>query len=144
MPGWVYLAVYVPPGQSPYPKTILEEPCLRRYFEDWGRAGDLGFYAGRSPLPIGAAWVRLWPENDEGFGFVAREIPELTMAVRPEDRNRGIGTRLLDRLIAAAKPAYPGLSLSVADGNPARRLYERAGFRAAREAGDSLVMVLYF
>lgn len=49
---------------------------------------------------------------------------------RPEARGRGIGERLVRYAVAAVAAAGErGLALSVSDGNPARRLYERVGFR---------------
>lgn len=45
-------------------------------------------------------------------------------------RGRGVGSRLLDALIAAGRVrGLPSLSLSVEPENYARRLYERVGFQ---------------
>jgi predicted acetyltransferase len=60
-------------------------------------------------------------------------------------RGQGLGERLLRALFDAARPLYPALSLSVRQENPARRLYERAGFVVThtitnRVGGVSLVM----
>ena len=68
----------------------------------------------------------------------------LTIAVLPQYRNRGIGGQLLAQLLGAAAHTYPTVSLSVAAGNPARRLYERHGFHPLDPNGDSLTMVRHF
>jgi ribosomal protein S18 acetylase RimI-like enzyme len=48
----------------------------------------------------------------------------------PDPRWRGLGQALLQRAVAAAAAAgAPSVALSVTDGNPAERLYERLGFR---------------
>jgi len=79
--------------------------------------------------PAGAAWHRVLPGSDPGYGFVAADIPELTIAVDAASRGRGVGTQLLEALVAHAGDAgYRALSLSVHPHNPARRLYERLGF----------------
>ena len=55
------------------------------------------------------------------------------MYVRPAARQQGVGRRLLQAAIAAAtaRPQLRLLQLTVTDGNePARRLYEAAGFVA--------------
>ena len=56
-------------------------------------------------------------------------IPETILVfigVRPEARNQGIGGRLMERALAEA----PGdVKLHVEPDNPARRLYERQGFK---------------
>ncbi|MFO0891714.1 MAG: GNAT family N-acetyltransferase [Isosphaeraceae bacterium] len=56
------------------------------------------------------------------------------IAVSPEARGGGIGTRLLNRLKEfAAEQGYRTIRLDVIDTNPgARRLYERLGFVATR------------
>lgn len=60
---------------------------------------------------------------------IAGEEELLLIAVRPEWRGRGIGGRLLDRLIAAAQSdGVQRLFLEMRDGNPAESLYRRHGF----------------
>ena len=55
----------------------------------------------------------------------------------------GIGRRLLDHLIDTARQlGVEGLSLSVEDGNTARRLYERVGFTVVGRDGNSDTMSL--
>jgi Acetyltransferase (GNAT) family len=79
--------------------------------------------------PVGAAWYRLFPPGEPGFGFVDERTPELSLAVIEEARGRGIGTRLLLLLLDRARDdGFQALSLSVEPDNPARRLYERHGF----------------
>ena len=56
------------------------------------RAGD----------PLGAAWYRFWSAENHSYGFVAPEVPELGLAVRPEFRRQGIGARLLRALLEQA------------------------------------------
>ena len=58
------------------------------------------------------------------------------MALMPEARCRGIGTRLMQILQAEARQARKPVSLHVLKGNRAARLYERLGFR--RTGGDAL------
>jgi len=55
------------------------------------------------------------------------------VAVHPAYRNRGIGARLVQELASCFHNAgLDRIMLSVTAANPARRLYERLGFRAAR------------
>jgi ribosomal protein S18 acetylase RimI-like enzyme len=73
------------------------------------------------------------PGDDPGFGFVALDVPELTIGVVAEARGRGIGRRLLERLIADARErGVARLSLSVELDNPAMALYEHLGFATGR------------
>ena len=138
---YLHLAVFVPPGQLPPPVDIVDAPELLRYVEGWGRAGDLGVLAldgeGRD---MGAAWVRLWLPGDEGYGFLDRSTPELSLAVRAGWRGRGIGTRLLERLLERVAGEFAAVSLSVSAENPAVRLYRRFGFEVVSTTGGSLTM----
>lgn len=52
--------------------------------------------------------------------------------VAPERQNRGIGSAILKDLQARAAAAGRPLRLNVLINNPARRLYERLGFRIER------------
>lgn len=78
---------------------------------------------------IGAAWSRLFPLNDPGYGTVNETIPELTLVVDHSYQQRGIGANLLKQLLIELKQAgYQQLSLSVTKENHARQLYEKHGF----------------
>jgi len=93
--------------------------------------------------PVGTAWLRLFTASDPGYGFVNVATPEVSMGVVREWRGRGIGARLLDALVTAAREAdLTALSLSVEPDNYARRLYERVGFRQVGQVGGSLTMLL--
>ena len=48
-------------------------------------------------------------------------------------QNRGIGTEIINRLIATARRDGYAVTLGVVKTNPARRLYERLGFRITHE-----------
>jgi ribosomal protein S18 acetylase RimI-like enzyme len=137
----LYLAVFVPPGAAPPPPSIVAQPQLARYVRGWGRPGDDGIIAVSSAGDhIGAAWVRVWSDDEQGYGFVDVQTPELSVAVRPECRGQGIGTQLLRRILCRADLIYGSVSLSVSLLNPAVRLYERLGFAALSTDGTSMTM----
>ncbi len=140
----LYLAIFVPPGQSPPPRDTVYQPELARYVRGWGRANDFGWLAidRATAYPAGAAWLRLMAEDQHGYGYINARTPEISLAVLPDKRGRGAGAELLARLIRSAQGRYPALSLSVSTSNPAIRLYERAGFQTVKEAGGSLTMKL--
>ncbi len=123
-------------------QSVLARPELAHYVSGWPRPGDLGVVA-EDGQPVGAAWLRLLPEHDRGYGFVDAETPQLSISVVPTHRGRGIGSRLLEALIVSARAQrHEALSLSVEPDNPARRLYERCGFQLVGAVDSSLTMML--
>jgi GNAT superfamily N-acetyltransferase len=127
-------------------ETVMALPQLRRYFLDFGRPGDAGVVAVTADgARLGAAWFRLFSAEEPGFGFIAVDVPELAMGVVAEARGQGIGGVLLDALLTLAREqGFRALSLAVDRQNPARRLYERKGFRDAGIADptDSDVLMI--
>ena len=125
----LYHAIHVSAGAAAPPREVLDRPEIARYAAGWGRAGDLGVKAlATDGEPVGAAWIRCLTADEPGYGYVDDRTPELGLAVLPEHRNRGIGTALLRELLAAAAAAgHRAVSLSVAQENPAVRLYARVG-----------------
>ena len=134
-------------------QAVVNHPLIAKYVQNWGRAHDLGFAAIElnGSQPLGAAWLRLFTEDDKGFGWVDDTTPELAIAVLPEYTNQGVGTQLLARLLSAAKLSYRSVSLSVRSSNRALSLYERSGFKVIkgsetinRTGGTSFTMKVDF
>lgn len=70
----------------------------------------------------------------------AEKIHVIDIALLPEHRGAGIGTKFLRELQEEAKDAGKKLSIHVERFNPARRLYERLGFEQVEEKGVYLLM----
>jgi ribosomal protein S18 acetylase RimI-like enzyme len=123
---------------------VRTDAMARRYLDGFPGTGDLGLVAtDAGGEPVGAVWARPLPAARAGYGYVADDIPELTLGVLPAARRRGVASALLDGIVElAADRRIPGLSLSVEDGNSARRLYERAGFEVVGRTGNSDTMLL--
>jgi GNAT superfamily N-acetyltransferase len=65
------------------------------------------------------------------------------MAVVPSRRGRGIGSELLDALVAwAREQGYDALSLSVAGDSPAMHVFEKQGFQKVEQTDHSWTMRL--
>ena len=100
-----------------------------RYIKGWGRPGDTVLIAIDDGFPIGAAWYRIMPRSDPGFGYVGTGVPELIIGVRPIWRAHGVGRALLQELSDQARvQGFARLSLSVERGNFAVTLYRSEGF----------------
>lgn len=95
----------------------------RHYVERYPGAELALLLAGEEP--IGRLYVARWE----------REIRLMDIALVAAWRGRGLGSRLIRELQAEAQATGRTLSVHVEIFNPARRLYERLGFRKAGETG---------
>jgi GNAT superfamily N-acetyltransferase len=134
-------AVWRPDKPTPTADEVMADPRFAMYLTGWPRRGDHGLVAEHDG-PVGAAWYRTFTEADHGYGFVAEDVPELSIAVVASRRHEGIGRRLLGDLIdASVAQGYAAMSLSVSEKNPARRLYESVGFVLIEKRDTSWTMV---
>lgn len=146
---WEFLRIAAHEDSLP---AVQSAPLLSRYAKDWGRHGDFGFAAREGNGFLGVIWARTFPASEPGFGFLGAEIPEISLAVLPGFRGRGIGRALLQKMKQSAASRCQSLSLSVRDDNLAAiRLYEGCGFEKIagseignRSGGVSFVMRLDF
>ncbi len=104
-----------------------------RYVQNWGRRGDAGVVASDGPNEYGAAWYRLFPASEPGFGFVDEETPEVTIAVVPSKRGHGVGAELLEALLEQARStASPGSASARNRARPASTRSTASASTAAR------------
>lgn len=109
-------------------EEVRAQPGFRHYCHLVPRRGDFGLVAG-DDIPVGVAWALFLPAEEPGFGFLDETTPEVSLWVRADSRGQGTGRLLLRRLQQeAVRRGIPRLSLSVEDGNRARRLYASEGF----------------
>jgi ribosomal protein S18 acetylase RimI-like enzyme len=109
--------------------------CRRQF--DAQTAHYVEKYAGASlqvieqaEVPIGRLYVARWE----------REIRIMDIALLPEHRGSGIGTKLLRELQDEARSAGKALTIHVERFNPALRLYERLGFQTIEDKGVHLLL----
>ncbi len=86
---------------------------------------------------VGAVWVRCI----RAFGHIDDSVPEFAMAVYPEHRRKGIGTKLMRRMLAHLKNrGYSRTSLSVQKNNYALKMYNNVGFKIIGENEHDYIM----
>lgn len=104
-------------------EASFNNPTTRDWYERELERPEVCFiYILRTPdVPV-AAFCAFW--------LVVDQVHINNLAVRPEMRRRGLGSRLLDAVMKeAGKLGAASLMLEVRESNTAaRRLYERAGF----------------
>lgn len=106
---------------KPFEDTLEDiERGIRDALTAKGRKGGFLLIATSERKPVGA----LVMQRTGMKGYVPENIL-LFIAVSPDQRNRGIGRLLVERAIRLAEGS---IKLHVEYDNPARRLYERAGF----------------
>lgn len=143
----LYQAIFVPEGSQPPPRNVIHLPELSKYVAEFGQqAGDLAYIAvdDMTQQPVGAVWLRLFTSEHKGYGYVDDQTPELSIAIAPGQRGRGIGQALIAQLLDTAQEQYPAVSLNVWIENPAFRLYQRLGFAVVAEDGPVVTMVKRF
>ena len=132
----IYVALWDAPDEERRPRSVLEKPAVKRLGENWGRDADFGLLAIEegSGAKAGGIWIRLDGYDQlEGYGC---DYPVLGIGIFDHFQNRGAGTFLLDRFIAALRPHVPGLRLGVNPRNErAIHLYQKFGFKQYATGG---------
>jgi ribosomal protein S18 acetylase RimI-like enzyme len=143
----LYYAAHMDEGEETA-ESARTNPDLAPYVEGFGQqAGDCGvvaFEAGTNTR-VGASWIRRMPPTWSLYRYVDSSTPELAIAVKPAHIGQGAGSLMLARLLTDAAAIHSAIVLSVRANNPAKALYERAGFITVAEitnrvGGLSLVM----
>ena len=136
---FLYEAIFIPEGVDPPPREIIEQPELKLYYEGFGTGrADYCIVADDGGNVIGAAWTRIM--ND--YGHVDDETPSLAISLYKAYRGQGIGTQLMEMILALLKEkGYERVSLAVQKANYAVRMYEKVGFKTVDENDEEYIMV---
>ncbi len=136
---FLYEAIFVPEGAESPPREILEKPELRVYTDGFGaREADNCLVADRGGKAVGAVWTRIMDD----YGHVDDETPSFAISLLPEYRGRGIGTRLMEEMLALLKSeGFARASLAVQKANYALRMYRNVGFQIVGENAEEYIMV---
>ncbi|KAA3639921.1 MAG: GNAT family N-acetyltransferase [Bacteroidetes bacterium] len=139
----LYEALFVPKGQPKFPKSIIQHPNIIKYVKAWNQQkGDLAIVAVNEQNLVGVIWGRKFQVDKKGYGFVDENTPEISIAIKDEYRNKGIGTGLLTQIeIEYSRMGVENVSLSVDKRNPARKLYERCGYELYNEQETAVTMI---
>jgi ribosomal protein S18 acetylase RimI-like enzyme len=140
--------VHVSPATSAHYQFALELYLLtmRPYTEElmvWDEAKQRDNFAALWKLTE----VNILTVNGRDVGWLQvkespTEVRLLQFFIAPVQQRRGIGTEVLRNLLAGWKTAAKPVVLTVLKNNPARRLYERAGFSVVGEVGVKFEMKL--
>lgn len=110
-------------------KTVKDFPALEIYTRHYGLSSkDLGLYALKEHKIAGAAWIRILSEHSDADAYIDSDTPILNIAVKPEFRNIGIGSAMLQQLLLEASALYKQISVRVKKETSAVKFYENFGF----------------
>lgn len=139
MKDFLYEAIFIPEGVTPPDRSIIEQPELALYYENFGTGpADNCIVADDNGKVIGAVWTRLM--ND--YGHVDDVTPSFAISLYKEYRGKGIGTELMRRMLERLKSqGYRRASLAVQKANYAVRMYETVGFRIIDANEEEYIMV---
>ena len=97
---FLYEAIFIPEGVTPPDRSIIEQPELSLYYEDFGSGqADYCIVADDNGRVVGAVWTRIM--ND--YGHVDDETPSFAISLYKEYRGKGIGTELMRRMLNLLK-----------------------------------------
>lgn len=137
---FLYLAVFVPEGESPPSQDILDTPELRVYLDKFGQQpNDFAVAAQCGDELVGAAWARVMDD----YGHLYDNVPSLAISLLPEYRGMGFGKCLLSALLDALRTAgHKKVTLAVQKRNyVAHKLYQRLGFQTVGENEEEFLML---
>ena len=146
---FLYDAIYLPEGTAPPSKSIIGQPELSVYIDNFGQSDDLCLIAESGRHILGAVWTRILAGKVKGYGNIDEFTPEFAISVKKEFRKQGIGSRLMKEMIELLKcKGYERASLSVNKDNYACHMYQKLGFQTVpkghdiKEADEDYLMVL--
>ena len=136
---FLYEAIFIPEGVAAPPQSIIENDDLQVYVRNFGHEpDDRCLVAECDERIVGAVWTRIMHD----YGHISDDTPSLAISLYKEYRNQGIGTELLERMIALLRnDGYSQVSLSVQKTNYAVGMYRKAGFEVLQETDEELIMV---
>ena len=135
---FLYEAIFIPVGMDKPPKSIIEQPELQVYIEDFGKKDDWCLVAEVKGKIVGAVWVRIMDD----YGHIDNETPSFAISLYAEYRNMGIGIALMrDMLELLKNKSYKRTSLSVQKVNYAVCMYQKVGFEVVDENEEEYIMV---
>ncbi len=137
--NFLYEAIFVPPGISPPPRSIINQPELQVYVTGFGtKKDDICLIAEIDNKPVGAVWVRMM--ND--YGHIDDDTPSFAISLYKDYRGMGIGTAMMKEMLRILKDrGYKQASLAVQKANYAVRMYKKVGFEIVDENEEEYIML---
>ncbi len=136
---FLYEAIFIPDGVEAPEKSIVTQPDLALYYDDFGKGqADNCIVAEVDGKVVGAVWTRIM--ND--YGHVDDETPSFAISLYKDYRGKGIGTEMMHQMLSLLKTqGYEKASLAVQKANYAVKMYEKVGFKTIDENEEEYIMI---
>jgi tRNA (cmo5U34)-methyltransferase len=139
---FTYQAIFLREESMVAPRTVLDEPKLRIYYEDFGKPDEACLLVEVDNMVVGAVWTRILSGEVKGFGNLDQFTPEFGISLFKEYRNKGLGTKLMENMLELLKKkGYRRTSLAVQKDNYAVNMYKQVGFSVFKELKEQYLMV---
>ena len=139
---FTYQAIFLRDENMLVPKTVLNDPKLKVFYEDFGKPDDACLVVEVDNKIVGAVWTRILSGEIKGFGNIDDYTPEFGISLFKEYRNKGLGTKLMKSMLKLLKKkGYKKTSLAVQKDNYAVKMYKNAGFSVIKELEEEYLMV---
>ena len=137
---FTYYAIYVE-NNITIPRKILEEPKIKIYYKNFKFNKDVRYVCEHKGKIIAMIWSIRFDNKTHGYGYISEDIPEISMSVKKEYRNKEIGSNLLKTFLLEIEEKNKRVSLSVSKNNYAKDLYIKNGFNIFKENEEDYIMI---
>lgn len=135
---FLYEAIYIPEGIDLPPRSIINQPELQIYINEFGKEDDSALAVEIDGKIIGAVWTRIM--ND--YGHIDDETPSFAISLYKEYRGLGIETEMMKQMLKILKEkGYKKASLAVQQANYAVKMYQQIGFEIVDKNEEEYIMV---
>ncbi|MGL4696376.1 GNAT family N-acetyltransferase [Enterococcus larvae] len=139
---FLYEAIFQREGVEPLPRSVIQQPELYVYIEDFGKKDDYCLVAEQEDQIVGAVWTRILSGNQSGFGNLDDQTPEFAISVLKEFRGMGIGKALMSTMLEELNiRGYSRASLAVQKDNYALKMYQNLGFEIIDSNEEEYIML---
>ena len=139
---FTYQAVFQRDRNNHVSRTVLDDPNILMYYEDFGKPDDNCLVIEADNKVIGAVWTRILSGSVRGFGNIDEHTPEFGISLFEEYRGKGLGTKLMKNMLELLKQkGYKKCSLAVQKDNYAVQMYKNAWFSVMKEKDEEYLMV---
>lgn len=140
---YLYYAIFQREGEPLLPHSIIHQPAISVFIDDFGAPEDNCLVADMSGKIVGAVWTRILSGDIKGFGNIDDSTPEFAISVLPEFRGLGIGTRLMSEMLRLLQQkGYSQASLAVQKDNYASKMYKNVGFKIIDTTEEEYIMLI--